>query len=151
MVSSQNTEQGNMYSLNSPYTSKQHNLSGWQTNKKQEAGTHLTGPVCYSTDSNFPNLFRSIIQNNNIPNVSIFGLNRENCAKPSCSCVTAADVLPAKPAQAGHQPEIPGWLQTGGDYILMKWLPMYLFIYFNTEELPGWGETNGTDMQTKKV
>lgn len=119
----------NHVSLNSPYTSKQHTLNGWQTKEKQKAGSHLTGAVCYSTDSNFPsNLSRSIIQSNNIPNVSIFGLNRENYAKPSCSCVTAADVLFAKPAQAGHQPVIPGWLQTGEDYILMKWFPMYLFI-----------------------
>lgn len=153
MISSQDIGQGRVYSLNSPYTSKQHTLNGWQTKKKQKSWhTRLAGAVCYSTNSNFPsNHFRSITQNNNIPNVSIFGLNRENYTKPSCGCVTAADVLFAKPAQAGHQPVIPGWLQTEEDYILMKWFPMYFFIYFKTKVLPSWVETNRTDMQTKKV
>lgn len=46
MISSQDTGQGRVYSLNSPYTSKQHTLNGWQTKKKRKVGTHTSQELC---------------------------------------------------------------------------------------------------------
>lgn len=113
----------------------------------------------------------SVIQNNSISDVSIFGLNRENDSKPICGSVKAE--LHSEPTEqqqfinrllTKHIRQVSdlqdtsvvedqtGHLQTGEDYILAKWFPIFLFyFYFFKEQEIAKLDNRKTDMQTGNV